>query len=933
MRELHCTLFLLLVFSLLSFSIQLGITVDETTIFLNNKEISCLTIKESIPRSPAYQLRKDDVLLSMKLLKGVSVFSLEDIDNHQIFDGLTVADVLRIRNQATLEDSISVVLLRNDKLKQMNFPLDPAPPQKPFITLNTDLHTSEIRDIAVNKAKEILVSVSYDKTLKIWDTQTLSLSHTIRFPVEPGNSGKLYSVAISPDGSEIACGAYGGNWEKSDVIYILDVQNLTIKKVIRGLENIPTHLNYSPDGKYLLAAIRNHCEFAIFDTRDYSRINAFYGHYKGASHAAFSPDGQTIISVGTDSVLRLFDFKDGKITLKAEKSYNTINVKPYTAVFSPDGKKIGVGFLNGEYVEILEAKTLSLLKQPVVFEEENTEAWIHTLCWSPDGQTLYGGVYSRRPALIIWKNNQLTQSNRIFLESSPLDLATLEDKVYFCTEFQTIGFYDAASKEVVYHKSQSLDFTDAYLDFYCSADGSIIKIPFGIDDKPVFYDMRLPGLTDQIPEGTTMIQPVTYSEQMAIKNWRNAAETILNGKRLGIKEGELSRTLSIDPLTGHFTIGTDWYLYHFDQNGDLIWTVPVNSTVCALNTVKNGEWIIAILSNGTFEWYESKTGVKHASLYITKEKEWLFWTPDNDYISSPETIDWFGWQKNRDKNATAILIPQNTFQQKDPMEHIPDSFYHSTIEKTVVEKGSKRKDLYILSCAVETYENEQFENLSFAIDDAKAITTLFQNPEWFDVENINLHELYGDELNQETLLAAFEQLKNEMHREDILILFFAGHGFYKQEEGIERFYLKYPGNNDNGLSLDALYKQLKLLPNQNTLIITDSCYSGAITDYFASMFIKNTANKSVEQKDISVLVSAQAWMKSPEITELGHGLFTYNLLTLISSRERFNIEVLFKEFPKEMAKSSERYLEEVILPAFFISNSFTNWCGIIALYE
>lgn len=74
-------------------------------------------------------------------------------------------------------------------------------------------------------------------------------------------------------------------------------------------------------------------------------------------------------------------------------------------------------------------------------------------------------------------------------------------------------------------------------------------------------------------------------------------------------------------------------------------------------------------------------------------------------------------------------------------------------------------------------------------------------------------------------------------------------------------------------------------------------------------------------------------MKSSEITELGHGLFTYTLLKLISNQERFKSEVLFKEFPKEMAKSSERYLDEVHLPAFFISNIFKNWCGITALYE
>src|SRR6056297_2444331 len=125
MQKFCCILFFLLGFSLLCFSIQLGISVDETTVLQDNKEIDCLTVKTGLPRSPAYHLKKGDVILSMELLKGVSVFSMETINNNKSYQGLTVADVLCIRDKATLEDSIAVILLRNNELKQMIFPLDP----------------------------------------------------------------------------------------------------------------------------------------------------------------------------------------------------------------------------------------------------------------------------------------------------------------------------------------------------------------------------------------------------------------------------------------------------------------------------------------------------------------------------------------------------------------------------------------------------------------------------------------------------------------------------------------------------------------------------------------------------------------------------------------------------------------------------------------
>jgi WD40 repeat protein len=71
------------------------------------------------------------------------------------------------------------------------------------------------------------------------------------------------------------------------------------------LENPATSLSFSPDGSLLAAAAGN--DVQIWDTTSGTQITNLTGHSGAVNLAAFSPDGRSLVSVGGDNQLMLWE--------------------------------------------------------------------------------------------------------------------------------------------------------------------------------------------------------------------------------------------------------------------------------------------------------------------------------------------------------------------------------------------------------------------------------------------------------------------------------------------------------------------------------------------------------------------------------------------------------------------------------------------------
>ncbi len=88
----------------------------------------------------------------------------------------------------------------------------------------------------LQKKTQIIISVSDDNTVKIWDTADGSVIHTLK-----GHTRSITHVALSPDGLRIVSGS------RDETIKIWDAVNGSLLRTLTGHTGEVLNVIYSPD--------------------------------------------------------------------------------------------------------------------------------------------------------------------------------------------------------------------------------------------------------------------------------------------------------------------------------------------------------------------------------------------------------------------------------------------------------------------------------------------------------------------------------------------------------------------------------------------------------------------------------------------------------------------------------------------------------------
>jgi len=124
-----------------------------------------------------------------------------------------------------------------------------------FLELDTGGHRAFVKDMAFSADGRLLATASDDKTIRLWDWQAGVTLRTLRGFRENGQAGKVFAVAVSPDGTLVAAGGWFGPDDLKGGPYgdvrLFDARSGRVVAVLAGLQFPVYDLAFSPDGKTL----------------------------------------------------------------------------------------------------------------------------------------------------------------------------------------------------------------------------------------------------------------------------------------------------------------------------------------------------------------------------------------------------------------------------------------------------------------------------------------------------------------------------------------------------------------------------------------------------------------------------------------------------------------------------------------------------------
>jgi WD40 repeat protein len=172
---------------------------------------------------------------------------------------------------------------------------DAATTSSPFGVL--DAHDSAVQSLAfgTSGSKPILASGSADKTLKIWNLETLDRVRTYR-----GHRDYITAVALAAGGKDIASASLDGK------VRIWSTRSNRLTRALSGHDGRASALAFAPSGD-VLASGGADGKIRVWDFKKSRTPRTMPSHAGDIAALAFSPDGQHIASAGDDGFVRIWD--------------------------------------------------------------------------------------------------------------------------------------------------------------------------------------------------------------------------------------------------------------------------------------------------------------------------------------------------------------------------------------------------------------------------------------------------------------------------------------------------------------------------------------------------------------------------------------------------------------------------------------------------
>ncbi len=194
-----------------------------------------------------------------------------------------------------------------------------------------------------------------------------------------------------------------------------------------------------------------------------------------------------------------------------------------------------------------------------------------------------------------------------------------------------------------------------------------------------------------------------------------------------------------------------------------------------------------------------------------------------------------------------------------------------------------------LLIGVEAYR-EPLPSLRTPMADVKSIGALLEDRLGYEIRIL-------ENATKDEMLEAFQALVDEMGEQDSLVVYYAGHGYILEADGLG-YWLPADARTDTAqqwLSNSSVSEFLSAIRAKNIMLIADSCYSGTLlSSGQASRGVRTRLSRAeLREKRAVTILSSGGEEPVQDERGAGHSVFARQLMTMIEGmdRDRLGVEV------------------------------------------
>jgi WD40 repeat protein len=523
----------------------------------------------------------------------------------------------------------------------------------PVLVLDTGGHEAAVNAVT-RLADGGIVTVSDDKTARIWGADGTASLGVLRPPIGAGDDGALYAVAASAKVIAVAGriraqrGGFG--------IAFYSAQDFRSLALISGMPSAVLTMKMSPAGDRLAVGLDGG-GLRVFDLKNQTAALEDPDYPGKITSLDFDPSGRLAVAAD-DNMIRLYD---GALHRLAPMTLHA-GARAYGIAFSPDGSRLAAGDRTRPVVHLFDMRS-GRADRDLEGTPGKTGSF-NVVAFSSDGATVFGaGSYLDAAGTVEIRRWLLNKGVAIDIPVAK-DLVTSllpnGNGVAFATAEPVLGFVDADGHPNVAQAPRHIDFHDrARTSIRLSHSGAGIEIVLA-HGAALAIDVSTRAFLRSGDATGDFAPPVASAYGMIVTDWRDSHAPKVNGQKLGLEPAETARSAAVSP-TGA-VVGTDFFVRFVGKDGSG-WKVSAGFPAWTVGASADGRLVVACFGDGTIHWYNAADGRELIALFIDPATErFVQWTPagyfDHDHRADgkPDGRTLIGYRINEASGRTSDFV-------------------------------------------------------------------------------------------------------------------------------------------------------------------------------------------------------------------------------------------------------------------------------------